>query len=161
MPHTAQPNPLFEQGYKGFTMLRKDGSGNLHEYDMVGVLAERIFKMLLPLRDGPFGGAGQPPARCLSAITLEIYKDPLHITTYDTIGEFKAAVDAVPAPEASTGQGAAAPAVQQQIVDTFNDVYAKLDMLRQRVDEMHRRLDMVFGPAGPHGSPFAPNMASM
>ena len=98
LPHSIQKNPLFERGYKGYTMLKKDGSSMAVKYDDVGNLANEMHARLKPLKDGPFGGAGQPPTKALHDMKMEISDGPLDKAEYTTIDAFVAAIDALPNP---------------------------------------------------------------
>ena len=93
------PNPLYERGFRGYSMIKDDGINNTVAYKDVGKLARVLFSKLVPLKEGPFGGHGQPAALVLSEIKMEIREGPLDYAEYATIDEFVSAIEALPDPE--------------------------------------------------------------
>jgi hypothetical protein len=123
MPHSMASNHLYEKGYKGYTMLKKNGDGMTVKYEDVGVLAKEVHKRLLPLKDGPFGGDEQPVTKAVSAIYMEVNDGPLSKETYDDIDAFKEAIDALPnpaAPRAAEASAVSAQEMQQAIAELYN-----------------------------------------
>lgn len=123
MPHSMASNPLYEKGYKGYTMLKKNGDGMTVKYEDVGMLAKEMYKRLLPLKDGPFGGDDQPVSKAVSAIYMEINDGPLSKETFDDVDAFKDAIDALPNPAAPCAAGVStvsAQDMQQAIAELYN-----------------------------------------
>jgi len=130
---TSLPNPLYEKGFRGYSMLTKDGSDYTVKFNQVGKLAASIHTRLLPLLQGPFGsGENEVPAKVLSKITLEIHDGPLDVVEYATIEEFKAAIDALPDPEDKTAQPAT-DEFQAHVRESFNDLYQRVEALQTAV----------------------------
>merc|ERR1711998_519035 len=143
-PHTMRENPLFKAGYQGYTMLAKDGKGMTVKYEQVGTLASTLHTRLLPLMNGPFGGAGQPQYKALSAIRLQMGDGPLDIESFETIGAFVAAIDQLPNPEPPEAPVAAdgAPSAQElkkAIVSLYNErdqLVKTIKLLADRVEQL-------------------------
>ena len=73
-------------------MLKKNGDGMTVKYEDVGMLAKEMYKRLLPLKDGPFGGDDQPVSKAVSAIYMEINDGPLSKETFDDVDAFIASL---------------------------------------------------------------------
>ena len=136
--NSSKPNPLYEKGYKGYTMISKDGTGTTVPYDRVGALARELHKVLLPLHDGPFGGPNQPLAKSLSRIQLQILDNPLDHVEYDSIEEFVAAIDALPNPEVVTATGADEDVrkLLEEMKMAFNQVFDKFEQYDKKLRRM-------------------------
>ena len=64
MPYSTAPNVHYQNGFKGWTMLRKDGKGMTVKHEDVGLLAQRVHDELVQLKDGaPLGTALYRPRR--------------------------------------------------------------------------------------------------
>ena len=63
---------MYEQGFRGYTMMNGAGTGMLIPYSHVGRLALRVFNELKPLMDGPFGEGADVPFKAIGSIKLVI-----------------------------------------------------------------------------------------
>ena len=59
---------MYEQGFRGYTMMNGAGTGMLIPYSHVGRLALRVFNELKPLMDGPFGEGADVPLKAIGSI---------------------------------------------------------------------------------------------
>ena len=146
--NTMQDNPLFKKGYKGFSMVKKDGSGNTVPFEQVGLLAQKLHSMLEPLRSGPFGGDGQPASKAVSEIKMEIRAGPLDVTQYETIDAFVLAIDALPNPAPAAAPAADEPSIaemKEAITTLFNGqdrIGLTIKLLQDEVGMLRRELDV-------------------
>lgn len=144
---TQIENIWYKKGYKGYTMLKKDGKGMTVKYEQVGALCKKIHDMLLPLMAGPFGGAGQPERQAISTINMEIRNGPLEIESFTSIDAFVAAVDALPNPAAndvSTPMGEDTPVVKElkewitKLVTSHAEMKRQIASLQEQVTDLAR-----------------------
>jgi hypothetical protein len=149
MQNSTMENPLYKKGYKGYTMLKKEGDGFTVPFEKVGQLAVELYKRFLPLKEGPFGAPNQPAQRAVQEILMQIRDGPLDVVTYKAAIEFKTAIDALPNP-APPAQASADEQLVKELKDCIRalfddrDAHTKLitDM-REEMTTLRRKVDLL------------------
>lgn len=126
-------NPLYKKGYQGYSMVAADGNGFTVAHAEVGELARQVYNHILPLKDGPFGGADQPPARCLASLKLVITDGPLRTEAFDSIDEFVAAIDALANPAASEAEEAGTGPTRAELQAAVTMLFDRVEVLESKV----------------------------
>jgi hypothetical protein len=128
------PNEWYKKGFRGWTMLKKEGDGMTVPYQEVGKLARAIHEHLLPLKVGPFGNSPNPSCQVIAELKLQISSGPLTIVMYETVEEFVTAIDALPDPEpaeASSGDPG-----MQELRDAITLLFDERDKMRSTIQAL-------------------------
>ena len=149
MPYSTAPNVHYQNGFKGWTMLRKDGKGMTVKHEDVGLLAQRVHDELVQLKDGPFVDSPLPPSQAIAQLCMEISDGPLHIDKYTNITEYVAAINALSNPQTSNHACANGQTPDElrdamaQLFDERDSMRSTITALQEEVARLARHVDVL------------------